>query len=140
VEIAVNAPSLMISLLLSESWCGLNYYLFVLYPLAYFAEAKMISNGWPVERGTLYGFMTVPFSLLRPSFWKSDEVTSKHNTSLMPTLNNAHLILEKVVAGRHSSAVIRSSPENLHCCNKLKHVCLSVKSGSQHFFHVIARL
>lgn len=70
---------------------SLLIYLLALYPLAYFAERQMISSDWPVERGTLYGFMTVPFSLLKPSFWKSDkgEETSEHNKSLMPTRNNA---------------------------------------------------
>ena len=49
-------------------------YLIVLYPLTSFAENKMTSRGWPIEKGTLYGFMTIPFSLLKPSFWKSDKV------------------------------------------------------------------
>jgi len=62
---------------LRVSVISLLIYLLALYPLAYFAERQMISKVWPVEKGTLYGFMTIPFSLLKPSFWKTIKV-KKH--------------------------------------------------------------
>jgi hypothetical protein len=68
---------------LRVSVISLLIYLLALYPLAYLAEGQMISRDWPVKTGTLYGFMTVPFSLLKPSFWKSDggKETSEHKVN-----------------------------------------------------------
>jgi len=45
-------------------------YFLIMYPLTTLAEGQMIKKGWPIEKGTFYGFMTMPFSLARPSFWK----------------------------------------------------------------------
>ena len=53
-------------------------YLIVLYPLSIFAENSMRSQNWPIEKGTIYGFMTMPFSMLKSSFWESKEGEHNH--------------------------------------------------------------